>query len=96
MGGLNKIPAFDGLATAVGSKFAALGLPLPPHVAAAALAIAVFLEVAGGVALSLGMERIGATLIALFLLAITPVMHSNVSDQNEMIAVLKASRPDRV
>ena len=64
----------------------AAGLPLPPL----ALAIAVIVELGGGLLLIAGFRtRIVATALALFSLATAISFHSNFADQNQMIHFLK-------
>jgi uncharacterized membrane protein YphA (DoxX/SURF4 family) len=74
------------------AALAPLGDPAP--LIPIALGIATFLEVAGGVLLALGAEKAGAALLAVFLLAITPIMHWPVGkdghvDQHDMMSMLK-------
>jgi uncharacterized membrane protein YphA (DoxX/SURF4 family) len=77
----------------VGLDAALAPLGNPAQVIQIALGIATFLEVAGGVLLALGVEKLGAALLAVFLLAITPIMHWPVKDgqmdQHEMTSLLK-------
>lgn len=76
-GGLQKIPAFDGLSAVVGSKIGATtGYAPTPEVAKLALAIAIFLEAVGGLAFVAGAEKLGAQMVVAFLAAITPIMHN--------------------
>ncbi len=64
----------------------AAGLPLPPL----ALAIAVIVELGGGLLLIAGFRtRIVATALVLFSLATAISFHSNFADQNQMIHFLK-------
>lgn len=64
----------------------AAGLPLPPL----ALAIAVIVELGGGLLLIAGFRtRTVATALALFSLATAISFHSNFADQNQMIHFLK-------
>ena len=68
LGGFNKIPAFAALSGHVAAAYASLGLVLPPVAAEVLLGVAVFLELGGGLLLITGFERMGATLILLFLM----------------------------
>jgi putative oxidoreductase len=82
MSGLGKLAAY-GPTTA---KIAAVGLPLPPL----AYAIAVVLELGGGLLLIAGYQaRLVAMALALFSLATAVSFHSNFADQNQMIHFLK-------
>ena len=82
MSGLGKL-------TAIGpttDMIRAAGLPLPPM----ALAVAVTVEVGGGLLLVAGFQtRIVAAVLALFALATAFSFHSNFADQNQMIHFLK-------
>jgi len=48
---------------------------VPQEIYVYLLGIAIFLELAGGILFVLG-SKLGATLLALFLLAVTPIMHN--------------------
>jgi putative oxidoreductase len=62
------------------------GLPLPPL----ALALAVVLELGGGLLLVVGFRtRLVATALALFSLAAAVAFHSNFADPNQMIHFFK-------
>jgi putative oxidoreductase len=64
----------------------AAGLPLPTL----ALAVAVLVELGGGLALVAGFRaRFAATALAVFSLATALAFHSNFADQNQMIHFLK-------
>src|SRR5216683_4738417 len=82
MSGLGKLAAY-GPTTA---KIAAVGLPFPPL----AFAVAVAVELGGGVLLVLGYRvRPVALALAAFSLATAVSFHSNFADQNQMIHFLK-------
>jgi putative oxidoreductase len=82
MSGLGKLAAY-GETTA---KIAAVGLPFPPL----AFAVAVAVELGGGLLLVLGYrERPVALALAAFSLATAISFHSNFDDQNQMIHFLK-------
>ena len=82
MSGLSKLAAY-GPTT---EKIAAVGLPLPPL----AFAVAVALELCGGLLLVLGYRvRPVALALAAFSLATAVSFHSNFADQNQMIHFLK-------
>src|SRR5258708_26255559 len=67
-------------------KIAAVGLPLPPL----AFAVAVAVELGGGLLLVLGYRvRPVALALAAFSLATAVSFHSNFADQNQMIHFLK-------
>jgi putative oxidoreductase len=84
MSGLGKLAAY-GPTTAM---IAAAGLPLPPLAYAVAVAVAV--ELGGGLLLVAGYQaRAVATVLALFSLATAVSFHSNFADQNQMIHFLK-------
>lgn len=58
-------------------QIAATGFYTPTaEVAKLCLAIAIFLEAAGGLLFALGFEKWGAGLIIAFLAAVTPIMHN--------------------
>jgi len=62
------------------------GAPLAP----AAYAIAVIVEVVGGLALLVGFQtRLTAAVLAIFTLATAVLFHNNMADQNQMIHFLK-------
>jgi putative oxidoreductase len=82
MGGISKLAAY-GLTTAM---IAEVGLPVP----ALAFAVAVGIELGGGLLLIAGYKaRLVATALALFCLATAFSFHSNFSDQNQMFHFLK-------
>ncbi|MGY3496348.1 DoxX family protein [Bradyrhizobium sp. USDA 4502] len=82
MSGLGKLAAY-GKTTAM---IAAVGLPVPPL----AYAVAVILELGGGLLLIAGYQaRSVALALALFTLATAISFHSNFADQNQMIHFLK-------
>jgi len=82
MSGLGKLAA-TGPTT---EMIRAAGLPLP----AVALALAVIVELGGGLLLVAGFRaRIVATALALFSLATAVSFHNNFADQNQMIHFLK-------
>jgi putative oxidoreductase len=82
MSGLGKLMAY-GPTTA---KIAAVGLPVPPL----AFAVAVALELGGGLMLILGYQaRLVAIALALFSLVAAVAFHGNFADQNQMIHFLK-------
>ena len=82
MSGLSKLAAY-GPTT---EKIAAVGLPLPPL----AFAVAVSVELGGGLLLVLGYRvRPVALALAAFSLATAVSFHSNFADQNQMIHFLK-------
>lgn len=63
-----------------------VGLPLPQ----AALAIAIVVEVAGGLALVLGYRtRLVAAVLAVFSVATALAFHANLADQNQFIHFFK-------
>ena len=62
------------------------GAPFAP----AAFAVAVVVEVIGGLALLVGFQtRLAAAVLAIFTLAAAILFHSNMADQNQMIHFLK-------
>jgi putative oxidoreductase len=82
MSGLGKLAAIGPTTELI----RAASLPLPP----AALAVAVIVELAGGLLLVAGFRvRIAATALALFSLATAMSFHTNFADQNQMIHFLK-------
>jgi putative oxidoreductase len=82
MSGLGKLAAIGPTTEMI----RAAGLPLPP----AALAVAVIIELGGGLLLIGGFRaRIVAAVLALFALATAVSFHSNFADQNQMIHFLK-------
>jgi putative oxidoreductase len=82
MSGLGKLAAIGPTTELIH----AAGLPLPP----AALAVAVIIELGGGLLLVAGFRaRIAATVLALFSLATAMSFHTNFADQNQMIHFLK-------
>ena len=65
---------------------ASVGLPFPQL----GLVIAVFVELAGGIALILGYRtRLAAAMLAAYCIATAVLFHSNVADQNELVHFLK-------
>jgi putative oxidoreductase len=82
MSGLSKLAAY-GPTTA---KITAVGLPFPPL----AFAVAVAVELGGGLLLILGYRaRSVALALAVFSVATAVSFHSNFADQNQMIHFLK-------
>ena len=82
MSGLGKLAAY-GITT---EMISAAGLPLPPL----AFAIAVAVELGGGVLLIVGYRsRVVAIALAVFSLATAVSFHSDFADQNQMIHFLK-------
>jgi putative oxidoreductase len=82
MSGLSKLAAYGPTTEMI----AAVGLPLPPL----AFAVAVAIELGGGLLLVLGYRvRPVALALAAFSLAPAFSFHSNFSDQNQMIHFLK-------
>jgi putative oxidoreductase len=82
IGGLSKLAAY-GPTTAM---IAEVGLPVP----ALAFAIAVIIELGGGLLLIAGYKaRLVATALALFCLVTALSFHSNFADQNQMFHFLK-------
>jgi putative oxidoreductase len=82
MSGLGKLAAIGPTTDMI----RAAGLPLPPM----ALALAVAVEVGGGLLLVAGFRaRVVATVLALFSIATAVSFHSNFADQNQMIHFLK-------
>jgi putative oxidoreductase len=82
MSGLSKLAAY-GPTTA---KITAVGLPFPPL----AFAVAVAVELGGGLLLVLGYRaRSVALALAVFSVATAVSFHSNFADQNQMIHFLK-------
>jgi putative oxidoreductase len=82
MSGLSKLATY-GATTAM---IAAVGLPVPPL----AFAVAVAVELGGGLLLVLGYRvRPVALALAVFALATAVSFHSNFADQNQMIHFLK-------
>ena len=82
MSGLGKLAAIGPTTEMI----RAAGLPLPP----AALAVAVTVELGGGLLLIAGFRaRVVAAVLALFALATAVSFHSNFADQNQMIHFLK-------
>jgi putative oxidoreductase len=82
MSGLSKLAAY-GPTTA---KIGAVGLPFPPL----AFAVAVAVELGGGLLLILGYRvRPVALALAVFSLATAVSFHNNFADQNQMIHFLK-------
>ncbi len=71
------------------AKLSALGLPAATLIWAAVVFASV-LEAGGALLLIIGSEKLGATLLSLFLVLITPVMHNpTTGDQMEQINFLK-------
>jgi putative oxidoreductase len=82
MSGLSKLAAYD----ATAAMITAAGLPFPPL----AFAVAVAVELGGGLLLVLGYRvRAVASVLAVFALATAVSFHSNFADQNQMIHFLK-------
>jgi putative oxidoreductase len=82
MSGFGKLAAY-GLTT---EKIGAVGLPFPPL----AFAVAVAVELGGGLLLVLGYRvRLVALALTAFSLATAFSFHSNFADQNQMIHFLK-------
>ncbi len=82
MSGLGKIAA----PAATIAYIQSAGAPLAP----AAYAIAVIVEVVGGLALLVGFQtRLTAAVLAIFTLATAVLFHNNMADQNQMIHFLK-------
>jgi putative oxidoreductase len=80
MSGLSKLAAYGATTEMIG----AAGLPAPPL----AFAIAVAVELGGGLLLIAGFRAV-AIVLALFCLATALSFHSNFADQNQMIHFLK-------
>ena len=82
MSGLSKLGAYG----ATAGLICAAGLPFPPL----AFAIAVAVELGGGVLLIAGYQaRFVAIALAVFSLATAVSFHNNFADQNQMIHFLK-------
>ena len=82
MSGLGKLAAY-GKTTAM---IAAAGLPVPPL----AYAVAVAIELGGGVLLVAGYQaRVVSIVLAVFSIAAAVSFHNNFTDQNQMIHFLK-------
>ena len=82
MSGLSKLSAYS----ATTGMISAVGLPLAPL----ALAVAVAIELAGGLLLIAGYRvRCVAAALALFSLATAMSFHNNFADQDQMIHFLK-------
>jgi putative oxidoreductase len=82
MSGLSKLAAYGPTAAMI----AAAGLPFPPL----AFAVAVAVELGGGLLLVLGYHvRPAALALAVFSVATAVSFHNNFADQNEMIHFLK-------
>jgi putative oxidoreductase len=82
MSGLSKIAA----PAATIAYIQSAGAPLPP----VAFAVAVIVEVVGGLALIVGFQtRLTAAALAVFTLATAVLFHNNMADQNQMIHFLK-------
>jgi putative oxidoreductase len=82
MSGLFKLAAYGGTTAMI----AAAGLPFPPL----AFAVAVAVELGGGLLLVLGYQvRPVALALAVFALATAVSFHSNFADPNQMIHFLK-------
>ncbi|WP_460105489.1 DoxX family protein [Pseudomonas sp. S3_H06] len=82
LSGISKISAPAGMIGYIES----VGLPFPTL----ALALAIFVEVAGGVALILGYRtRLVAAALAVFSIATALVFHSQLGDQNQFIHFFK-------
>jgi len=82
MSGFSKLTAYR----ATTSMISAAGLPWP----AVAFAVAVAIELGGGLVLIAGYRaRAVAAILALFSLATAVTFHANFADQNQMIHFLK-------
>jgi putative oxidoreductase len=82
MSGLGKVAAYGPTTAMIG----AAGFPLPPL----AFAVAVAVELGGGLLLILGYRvRPAALVLAAFSIATAISFHSNFADQNQMIHFLK-------
>ena len=82
MSGVGKLAAY-GPTTAM---IAAVGLPIPPL----AFAVAVAVELGGGLLLVLGYQvRPAALALAIFSVATAVSFHNNLADQNQMFHFLK-------
>jgi putative oxidoreductase len=82
MSGLGKLAAIGPTTELI----RAAGLPLPP----AALAVAVIVELGGGLSLVAGFRvRIAAIALALFSFVTAVSFHTNFADQNQVIHFLK-------
>ena len=82
MSGLGKLAAYGKTAAMI----AAVGLPVPPL----AYAVAVLVELGGGLLLILGYQvRPVAIAQAIFTIAAAVSFHNNFADQNQMIHFLK-------
>jgi putative oxidoreductase len=82
MSGLSKIAAPANTIAFIQSA----GAPFAP----AALAVAVVVELIGGLALLAGFQtRLAAAVLAIFTLATAVLFHNNMADQNQMIHFLK-------
>jgi putative oxidoreductase len=82
MSGLSKLAAYGATTAYISSA----GLPFPP----AAYAVAVTVELGGGLLLVLGYRaRIVAAVMAIFALATALSFHTHFADQNQMINFLK-------
>ena len=80
--GVGKLAAYD----ATTAYITSVGLPLAPL----GWAIAIIIEVGGGLCLLLGLRvRPVAVLLACFTLAAAVLFHHNFADQNQMIHFLK-------
>jgi putative oxidoreductase len=82
LSGLSKLAAYGSTTEVIG----AAGLPLPPL----AFAVAVVVELGGGLLLILGYRvRVAALALAAFSIATALSFHTNFADQNQMIHLLK-------
>jgi putative oxidoreductase len=82
MSGLSKLAAYGPTVAMIG----AAGLPFPPL----AFAVAVAVELGGGLLLMLGYRvRSAALVLAVFSVTAAIAFHSNFADQNQMIHFLK-------
>jgi putative oxidoreductase len=82
MSGLSKLAAYGPTTAMIGT----VGLPFPPL----AFAVAVAVELGGGLLLMLGYRvRPVALALAVFCVATAVSFHSNFADQNQMIHFLK-------
>ena len=77
--GAMKLQNFDNMSVVVGGAITATGLYTPtPEVAKLCLAVAVMLELVGGAMFLLGKEKLGAHLLAAFLLLVRAYVRTPV------------------
>ena len=82
MSGVGKLAAYGPITAMI----AAVGLPIPPL----AFAVAVAVELGGGLLLVLGYQvRPAALALAIFSVATAVSFHNNLADQNQMFHFLK-------